>query len=221
MMLNKWIVIFFVFFAGPVFAEDHPRESILYNLNWEKHADNASISTELFYSIALKESGKYIDNKFKPYPWAIGVGRETSIGQMKHESLYPRNIEEARITLKALLDAGHKNLGVGMMQVSIMYHADKVDSLYDLLEPSINMSISSAIIKNCRRRYITESKVLSCYRSGKPNTKRGVAYALEALDFKDKFASTFVTSLMPTPDYAVGELNIMLLSSVWDNIDNK
>lgn len=204
-MFNKYLVLSLFLIMNSSFAE-----SVGYKLPgfgvWLEYSQQNGRSVELLYSMALVESGKYVSkDNFIPWPYAIGVGKDEAIGQYKHESLYPKTYEEAKQVLAELISLGHKNLGIGIMQVNIRENASLVKNPFDLLDPEKNIKVASKIIKQCNKNR-TETEMLSCYSHGRYISAKGRIYALKVFDYIDRFASKFVNQYQPTGVLTLAEL---------------
>jgi hypothetical protein len=174
---------------------------------WLEISNQNSISTGLVYGMALVESGRYnVKNEFIPWAFAIGVGPESSIGQLKHESLYPATFAEAKEMLHELLAKGHTNLGLGMMQINIAQNPNLVEDPVHLFDPVTNMKAASKIIKQCNRNR-TDIEMLSCYSHGRYESVKGAKYAKQVFNFEDRFASSFINKHQPTGELTLNELN--------------
>mgnify|MGYP000678158732 CR=1 FL=1 len=201
-------------------ANDHHYQQSLLELDWVGISDDLGIPAKILYAVGLKESGKYSKSKFTPHPWAIGIGEDPSVGQFEHVSLYPDTQEEAETVLNDLLDAGFKNLGIGMMQISLIYHLDKVNKPTDLLNLKTNLNVSIQVIQDCQKRNSTVEAVLSCYSFGEGDDPNGQIYASETMQYANTYGKDFVESIIPKGP-PVGELNENLLNSIWDSLDNQ
>jgi len=174
---------------------------------WLEVSNQNAKSAELIYSIALVESGKYVDsNTFIPWPFAIGIGVDESVGQMKHESLYPATFEEASIILNDLLAKGYSNLGVGIMQINILFNSHLVEDPIHLLDPVTNIKAASKVIKQCNRQRSTV-EMLSCYSHGRYNSDKGKLYAKRVFEYQDRFAGKFINKHLPMGELTLNELN--------------
>ena len=139
------------------------------------------------YSLALAESGHWVDKKFMPHPYAISLGHDLSIGQLKHEGFYPETKLEAKAILRQLLEAGYTNIGIGMMQVNIKANPDIVEDYTSLLDPTTNLQAASKVLKWCRR-YDSSNDVFACYSHGDARSEKGQQYALRVSTYSNKYA---------------------------------
>ena len=125
------------------------------------------------YSLALAESGHWVDTEFVP--------------QLKHEGFYPETKLEAKAILRQLLKAGYTNIGIGMMQVNIKANPDIVEDYTSLLDPMTNLQAASKVLKWCRR-YKSSKDVFACYSHGDARSEKGQQYASRVVTYSDKYA---------------------------------
>ncbi len=73
-----------------------------------------NVPADIFYSIALAESGRSTENfGFKVWPWALNINRE---------SHYPESNQAALKLIEEAIDQGSDRFDVGLMQVSWRFH---------------------------------------------------------------------------------------------------
>jgi hypothetical protein len=139
------------------------------------------------YAIALAESGKKTENGiFMPHPFAISLGVDKARGVFSHEGYYPNTKKEAEHILQNLLNAGYKNIGIGMMQVNVKANPNIVDDYASLLDPLVNLEAASKVLKWCRG-YFEPDQVYGCYAHGKAVKPAGIAYAERVRGYIDTF----------------------------------
>ena len=173
---------------------------------WLDSASDNLTSPGLLYALALVESGKYTKtNEFVPWPFAIGIGKDKSIGQFKHESLYPESFEEAKAVLSGLIAAGHKNLGVGIMQVNLRENGHLVDNPIHLFDPVTNIKAATKVLKGCKNA-VNTVEVLSCYSHGRYKSEKGAKYADKVFDYHNRFGATYENRHRPIGTMTVSEL---------------
>lgn len=177
---------------------------------WADNALEVNIPVEILYSIALAESGKTIKGQFIPHPYAIAVGKEASVGQLEHQGFYPNSKTEALLLLESLLTRGHRNIGIGMMQLNIKANPDIVDDYATLLDPEINLKAALKVIKWCAR-HKTIDAILACYSHGKPDSEKGLAYAGTVRRYRQDYGQYFVSQIKP------GQLTYAQLLSIFPN----
>lgn len=101
-------------------------------------AQKSQIDGLLLYSVALAESASGKGGGLAgPSPLAIRAG---------NDAFYPKTRQEAEATLRSLLAEGRTNIDVGLMQVNLRWHGQRVASPYELLEPSRNLEVATQIL---------------------------------------------------------------------------
>lgn len=153
---------------------------------FEKTAHVHQLDPKALYSMALAESGLWLDGAFLPHPYAISLGHDPSVGQHKHEGFYPSTRLEAQAMLTQLLNAGYRNIGVGMMQVNIKANPGIVEDYLTLLDPIVNLQAASKVLKWCRR-YAQPKDVFACYSHGSADSEKGQEYAARVLTYAQDF----------------------------------
>lgn len=132
---------------------------------WRQIADTVGVDPFLLYAIALTESGRPEGkNLIAPWPWALNI---------EGQAFFPASRDEAI----NLLAAHHgKSVDVGLMQVNSKWHGHRVTSLHDLLEPTTNLKVGAAILREALDSEPGNLTVgLGRYHSASP--ERGRAYA--------------------------------------------
>lgn len=146
LLINLSILLYFL--AKPVVAS-----TILNNSYWLKAANYAGINVTTFYSIAAHESGmRWNDGTFRPYPWTLNVnkGQGVRAGSRRYA-----NQQAAATALQAFINSGIRNIDVGLMQVNLHFHNNKVSNALSLLDPYTNLSVAAQILKEVNTGDIT------------------------------------------------------------------
>lgn len=106
-------------------------------------ASTAQIPSEVLYAVALTESGLRIDGKIKPWPWTLNVAGKGRFFKTR---------EDACIALNQVLKSvSAKRVDVGLGQINVGYHGQKVNHPCDLLDPYLNLTIAADILKSHHR----------------------------------------------------------------------
>lgn len=192
--------------ASPAAIDKVPEYS-----SWHQISTRTDVPVNVLYGIALAESGKYTDShEFIPWAFAIGVGKDLSVGQTHHESLYPKSLKEAKNVLKSYLDKGYTNLGLGMMQINIKANGYRVEEYDELFDPIFNLEIASQIISQCSKKNTFET-MLSCYSHGRYSSTGGTKYAKKVLRYANDFGNDYQEE-----NYFYGELNYEKLVQLYE-----
>ncbi|WP_339803227.1 lytic transglycosylase domain-containing protein [Saezia sanguinis] len=126
-----------VFLPGVVHGQEIPPPA------YQIAASEAGIPSTVLYAVALQESGTPIRGKIRPWPWTLNVAGK---------SLYFTSRDAACQELTcALKQTSAKRVDVGLGQINVGYHGERVTTPCDLLDPGTNLSIAATIIKEQHR----------------------------------------------------------------------
>ncbi|HAK8439711.1 TPA: lytic transglycosylase domain-containing protein [Salmonella enterica] len=127
------------------------------------------IASSLFLSLALQCAPTIhpdttvdvsrIESNFEPL--AIGV--------VNGESIYPKNLNDAKEHIKQLKAKG-KNYSIGIMQINKSNFEKYGVTADEMFNPCKNLSVFEKIITDCYIRGGTLKRALSCYYSGNFDT---------------------------------------------------
>lgn len=101
-------------------------------------ANEKGIPNQLFYAIALQESGRGFKGDRIPWPWTLNICGK---------GIYLDTKKEAIHFLGLAIKAGC-SVDVGLFQIHWQTHYKKFTSYSQALEPLINMSVGANILKN-------------------------------------------------------------------------
>lgn len=104
---------------------------------YQQAASQAGIPANVLFAVALQESGMTVRGRVIPWPWTLntdGVPRRFS-----------RGVEACAALRRALPE--HRNVDVGLGQISVRYHGHRVREPCELLNPYRNLAIMAAILK--------------------------------------------------------------------------
>lgn len=173
--------------------------------DWIGASRRIGLDPSLLYSMALAESGKTVDGKFVPHPFAIAVGVDKDVVQLQHEGYYPETYEQAKAILENLLNAGYKNIGVGMLQINLKANSHLVDDPIKLLDPQYNLEIAQKVIEQCSQdRTLVE--MLSCYSHGLYDSPKGLQYANKVFEYQNQYGAPFIKRQQPVGILTLAEL---------------
>lgn len=128
-----------------------------------------AIPPELFYAVALTESGQSnrSQNRFRPWPWTLNIGGK---GQ------YFSSRQDAWLALQRALANQEHSVDIGLLQVNWRYHHTALGSSWQALDPYHNLRVGAAILKRCYSAVPDWQKSLGCYHA--PNDPdRAARYA--------------------------------------------
>lgn len=130
-------------------------ETILQNSIWGAAAREAGINVSTLYGIAIQESGMHwTDGSYRPWPWTLNVNEKKA--GVKTGSRRYMNQQAAEDALQELIVNGIRNVDVGIMQINLYWHGDKVKNQLDLLDPVINIGVAVQYLKQLNQKNITQ-----------------------------------------------------------------
>jgi soluble lytic murein transglycosylase-like protein len=127
---------------------------------YEIVAKEKNVPSELFFAIALQESGKNFKGKRIPWPWTLNICGK---------GVYFDSKEEAVHFLGLAIEA-ECSVDVGLMQIHWQTHHKKFKSYSQALEPIINMRAGATILLNQYKR--SGDWYIATGRYHSPNNKR-------------------------------------------------
>lgn len=144
-MNHKKIIFSFLLFTS---GNAYPN-GVLENSVWGSAANLAGINVATLYGIAVQESGmRWYDGSFRPWPWTLNVN-ESKNGIKAGPRRY-MNKQAAEQALSQMIRQGVRNVDVGIMQVNLYWHGDKVSNELSLLDPKTNITVAANYLKNLR-----------------------------------------------------------------------
>lgn len=104
---------------------------------YQQAASEAGIPANVLFAVALQESGMHVRGRLVPWPWTLntdGIPRR-----------FNRRAEACAALRRALPQ--HRNVDVGLGQISIRYHGHRVPEPCELLDPYRNLAITADLLK--------------------------------------------------------------------------
>jgi soluble lytic murein transglycosylase-like protein len=145
----------------------------LENSFWGSAAAHAGVNVATLYSIAAQESGmRWHDGSFRPWPWTLNVN-EGKNGIKAGARRYV-NKQAAEQALADMIQKGVRNVDVGLMQVNLHWHGDKVSSPSALLDPKTNITVAASYLKDLKTNNNVSQTVANYHAPSSP--VRGKAY---------------------------------------------
>lgn len=116
------------------------------------------IPLQLFYAVALAESGKTIAsmNRRRPWPWTLNIA-----GQ----GVYFRTRMQAWRALDQALRAGQDSVDIGLMQINWRFHRQRLGNSWLALEPHHNLTVGAEILRDCYKRRRDWWASVGCYHA--------------------------------------------------------
>ena len=92
---------------------------------YQQAASNAGIPASVLFAVALQESGTNIRGRLIPWPWTLNTEG------VPHR--FNRRAQACAALRRALSE--HRNIDVGLGQISVRYHGHRVREPCELLDP--------------------------------------------------------------------------------------
>jgi len=121
------------------------------------------VPADIFYAVALTESGKIVDRfrTRRPWPWTLNVGGT---------GYFYASREDAHRALVHFLDQGKRSIDIGLMQVNWRWHRDKLGDPWQALDPDHNLQVGAKILASCDREGRDRWAAVGCYHA--PNNPK-------------------------------------------------
>jgi hypothetical protein len=116
------------------------------------------VPADIFYAIALTESGKIVDRfrTRRPWPWTLNVGGK---------GYFYASREDAHRALQGFLAQGKRSIDIGLMQVNWRWHQDKLGDPWQALDPDHNLQVGARILASCYREGRDRWDAVGCYHA--------------------------------------------------------
>ncbi len=124
------------------------------------------VPADIFYAVALTESGKIVDGfrTRRPWPWTLNVGGK---------GYFYASREDAHRALQGFLAQGKRSIDIGLMQVNWRWHRDKLGDPWQALDPDHNLQVGARILASCYREGRDRWDAVGCYHApNNPSTAR-------------------------------------------------
>ncbi len=121
------------------------------------------IPHDLFYAVALTESGKQVKllGIHRPWPWTLNVGG--------HGYFYDSKRQAWQALIGYLRD-GKRSIDIGLMMVNWRYHQERLGTPWQALDPYFNLRVGAEILQGCYRNEHDWWASVGCYHA--PSNQR-------------------------------------------------
>lgn len=119
-------------------------------------ADKYGVPPGILYAVGLTETG--VKGSLQPY--ALNIAGK---------AVFARSAGEAERVFTKAQRAGARLIDLGCMQINHHYHADRFDSLADMLDPHRNVDYAARFLTRLKRRHKTWSMAVARYHAGPDN----------------------------------------------------
>jgi hypothetical protein len=110
----------------------------LQNTLWWKIAKQHEVDPYILYAVALIESANSAGTtKVTPWPWAINKSGKSILSDSQ---------SQAHTILKKLIAEGNRHIDIGLMQINLYWHGNRVSNPEDLLNPVTNLTVGAGLL---------------------------------------------------------------------------
>jgi soluble lytic murein transglycosylase-like protein len=182
-----------IIFLMPTCAEANDAYQRLQKSVWRQEAAKAGVDVSTLYSIAVAESGlRWADGTYRPWPWTLNINDGKGI--VKNGARRYSSKVEAQSAVNGFVKSGITNIDIGLMQVNLFWHGDRVKKADELLEPSTNITVAA--------QYLRELKTANLMRKvgnyhAPTNLSRALGYANRVKTIESQFLDNSYRAVKP------------------------
>ncbi len=149
--LIRWVLLISVLQASTAIAEDIPSA-------YRQVAAANGIPADIFYAVALAESGRDLGNQHpvRPWPWTLNI---------HGEGRYFTSRQSAWRAILASIASDRPSVDIGPMQVNWRYHRTSLITPWRALDPHVNLQVAARILNDCQARLSDWWASVGCYHS--------------------------------------------------------
>ena len=116
------------------------------------------VPADIFYAIALAESGRKLgaNQPRRPWPWTLNIHGEGLFFSDRHSAW--------RAVVTALAKQ-QSSVDIGLMQVNWRYHHRRLIDPWRALDPYRNLQVAAEILQRCYERSSDWWQAVGCYHS--------------------------------------------------------
>ena len=125
---------------------------------YQQVAAEYAIPPQIFYAVALTESGRRVEGSaaLHPWPWTLNI---------RGKAHFFRERRAAERALHHALEGGEDLIDVGLMQVNWRFHQARLGSPSGALDPYRNLRIAARILHECHRERADWWAAVGCYHA--------------------------------------------------------
>lgn len=120
-------------YVGSAHAQEVPPPA------YQLAAQRAGIPSTVLYAVALQESGIWRNGRLVPWPWSLNVA-----GLSRR---FATRADACTGLQQAMRATPHTRIDAGLGQINLGYHAQRITSPCDLLDPYRNLAIAAEILR--------------------------------------------------------------------------
>tara|TARA_R110002094_G_scaffold42357_3_gene54630 strand:+ start:5131 stop:5697 length:567 start_codon:yes stop_codon:yes gene_type:complete len=105
---------------------------------YDTAADYIGVPRDIFYAMALAESGRVRNGQFAPWPWTLNIAGEAHF-YTHRDAMFA--------ALMAALQHNSRRVDVGPLQLNWHWQFAQIDSPWRLTDPVVNAKLAAAFLK--------------------------------------------------------------------------
>lgn len=137
----------------------------------EYAAQNSNVPLELLMAISRVETGRILEGKTQPWPWAVNQA-----GQ----GYWFDDADQAIDFANALLAKGEDNFDAGCFQINLRWHGENFDSLEDMFNPETNATYAAQFLTELFQSEGGWPQAVAAYHSRSPDQAQAYLTKVEA-----------------------------------------
>lgn len=147
---------------------------------WHQAADIAGLDVETLYAITLVESQRAVSKgsvlEAVPHPYTLRSPYGSRMFQTRRA---------AEIELQAMIEAGITNIDIGIAQINLHWHGDRVEKPSDLFDIETNLRVAADILAEAGRTAQSLEQQIARYHTW-TDVERGSRYSNRVLMIKER-----------------------------------
>jgi hypothetical protein len=148
--------------TGPAAAEAEP-PGALCERAVEHGARTVGVPREVLHAIALTETGRWQNGRFRPWPWAIN---------REGKGFWFASREEALAFAKTSVEARRRSFDLGCFQINFHWHGHRFTSLEDMVDPKIGAVYAARFLRELYGEFGSWTAAAGAYHSRTPEHAR-------------------------------------------------
>jgi hypothetical protein len=122
-------------------------------------AQRHGVPLDVMRAIALVETGRKLDGRMEPWPWAIHA---------EGRSHWPISRKQALALVQKARERGVRNIDLGCFQINLHWHGARFASLDDMIDPERNADYAARLLKHHKARLGSWEAAAGAYHSATP-----------------------------------------------------
>lgn len=125
----------------------------------DRASKQLSVPADVMLAISLTETGRKMDNAYRPWPWTVN---------MEGKGFWFDTREEALAFVRKRHAAGARSFDVGCFQINFKWHGQHFRSIEDMFDPAINAAYAARFLGELFGEMGSWTKAAGAYHSRTP-----------------------------------------------------